>query len=180
MWLGLSTAAWEAIGTWFAGIATLFTAIVALWIAQRGDAVRVKLVGTVAQILGNPKIPVERKHLLISVTNLGRHAVRLNTIGWRTGLLHYKSPWLGRKYAVQIVMPPDGPQLPLKLEHAENATWMIPLDDWIKENADRLVPKPYWLGLATLRIQASMSTGETITAKLAASVVEDIKRRLCQ
>jgi hypothetical protein len=178
MFWGLSVAAWEAIGTWVSGIATLAAVIAALYIARRDNAVRLKLFATVGQIAGNPNIPLERKHLWISVTNVGYRAVKLNTIGWRSGLFHFKSPWLGRKYAVINVGQPYGPNPPVKLEHGDAVNWMIPLDEWLRDSPHKIVAKPYWLGLMTSRIQAFTSTGETVNSKVNPGLLEKIEARL--
>ena len=81
--LRLSAAWWEAIGTWVAAVGTVGAIWAALLISRRDNAVRIRVSATVGQIASNPVIPLERRHLWISVTNLGRRSFMLQTVGWR-------------------------------------------------------------------------------------------------
>src|SRR6266478_3283046 len=153
MW-GISVAAWEAIGTWIASIGTVGAVGAAIWIARRDNSVRLRIFATVGQVPADPAVPIERKHLWITATNIGRRTVTLNLVGWRTGLIHHRIPWVGIKHGVMNVGPPVGPKLPLKLADGDNASWVIPLDDWLDGSAAKLVPEPRWLRLRTIRVQA--------------------------
>jgi len=83
--LGISVAAWEAIGTWIASVGTVAAVGAAIWISRRDNAVRLRVFATIGQIAGKPEIPIERKHVWITVTNIGRRTVTINTLGWRSG-----------------------------------------------------------------------------------------------
>jgi hypothetical protein len=174
---GLSVEAWEAIGTWIASIGTVVAIAVTVWIARRDNAVRLRVFASVGQIAGSPTIPLERKHVWITVTNIGRRTVTVNTVGWRSGLFHYSSPWFGRQYAVQAVGPPIGPQLPLKMVDGDSASWLIPLDNWL-EGVERIVAKPRWLGLRTMYIQAFSSTGDVVSSHIASSLRKKIAEKI--
>lgn len=174
---GLSVAAWEAIGTWIASIGTVAAVGAAIWIARRDNSVRLKVFATVGQIAGSPVVPLERKHVWITVTNIGRRTVTLNTIGWRSGLLRYNSPWLAQEYAVQVLGPPIGPQLPLKMLDGDSASWLIPLDAWL-ENVEKIIAKPHWLGLRTLNIQVFTSTGDVANRRISSNLREKIANAL--
>jgi hypothetical protein len=150
----------------------------ALLIARRDNAVRIKAGATVGQIAGDPAIPLERRHLWISVTNLGRRTFMLQSIGWRSGLLHPKWGFLSRVYAVQNVMAPHGPNQPLKIQDGDVANRMVPLDEWLGDSIAKLIAEPHWLGLRTLRILAYASTGDTASSKISQSLGERIRAKL--
>jgi hypothetical protein len=147
-------------------------------ISRRDNAVRIKVGATVGQIAGDPATPFQRLHLWITVTNLGRRTLMLQTVGWRSGLLHHKSPFLSRAYAFQILQAPHGPNLPLKMQDGDVANWMIPLDQWLTDSVDKLVIKPRWLGLRTLRIQAYASTGAVVSNAVSKKLMEKIRAQL--
>ncbi len=75
-------------------------------------------------------------------------------------------------YAVQNVMAPYGPNLPLKMQDGDVANWMIPLDEWLDDNLAKLIAEPHWLGLRTLRIFAYASTGDTASSKVSQSLID--------
>jgi hypothetical protein len=177
MWFGLSIAAWEAIGTWIASIGTVGAVGAAIWIARRDNAVRLRVFATVGQIAGQPAIPLERKHVWITATNIGRRTVTVTTVGWRSGLLRYDSPWLARQYAMQQVGPLIGPQLPLKMQDGDSASWMIPLDEWL-DGVEKLIASPRWLGLRTMYVQAFSSTGDVVSVRVSSSLREKIARAI--
>lgn len=178
--INLSAAWWEAIGTWVAAVGTVGAIWTALSIARRDNAVRLKINVTVGQIVGDPLIPMQQRHLWITVTNLGRRPLMLQTISWRSGLLPAKWHFLGRIYAVQNAMAPQGPNLPLKMEDGDVANWMIPLDHWLADDISKLIAKPHWLGIRTLRVMAYASTGDSVWAAPSPSLRESIRARLKQ
>jgi hypothetical protein len=175
--LHLSAGWWEAIGTWVAAVGTVGAIWAALSIARRDNAVRINISATVGQVVGDPSVPFERRHLWITVTNLGRRPFMLQSIGWRSGLVFRRWRILGSVYALQRV-DSKGPDLPLRMADGDVANWMIPLDEWLSNNAPKLIAKPHWLGLHTLRIAAYASTGDTASSKVSQSLSEKIRAKL--
>lgn len=175
--MNLSAAWWEAIGTWVAAVGTVGAIWTALSIARRDNAIRLKINASVGQIVGNPLIPMQQRHLWITVTNLGRRPLILQTISWRSGLLPARWKFLSRIYAVQNAIAPQGPNLPLRMQDGDVANWMIPLDHWLADDISKLIANPHWLGLHTLRIGAHTSTGESVFAAPAPSLRESIRKK---
>ena len=176
--LNLSASWWEAIGTWVAAVGTVGAIWTALSIARRDNSVRLKVNATIGQIFGNPMIPVQQRHLWITVTNLGRRSVLLQNISWRSGLLHPRWRLLSRIYAVQNAMVPNGPNLPLKMEDGDIANWMVPLDEWLDHDISNLIAKPHWLGVRTLRVVAHVSTGDSVSSAVSRSLADSIYSQL--
>jgi len=64
------------------------------------------------------------------------------------------------------------------MQDGDVANWMIPLDEWLDDNIGKLIAKPHWLGLHTLRILAYASTGDTASSKVSQSLGETIRGKL--
>src|SRR2546427_6631611 len=87
---------WVAVGTWFAGLATLAAVIVALRLAKQVEKVKLKVhVGLRELVMGDGS-PYQ-EYLVISVTNWGERAVTINSAGWAVGKGQH------RKFAFQTV-----------------------------------------------------------------------------
>lgn len=176
--LNLSASEWEAIGTWVAAVGTVSAVWTALSIARRDNSVRLKVNATIGQIFGHPEIPVQQRHLWITVTNLGRRPFLLQSISWRSGVFHPRWRLLSRMHAVQNAMAPHGPNLPLKMEDGDIANWMIPLDTWLEDGTSKLIAKPHFLGVRTLRIVAHVSTGDSASSAVSQSLADSIHAKL--
>ena len=177
--LHLSAPWWTAIGIWVAAVGTVGAIWAALSIARRDNAVRVDICTTVGPAAGDPSIALERPHLWITVTNLGRRSFILQNIGWRSGLTIH--PWVGLRgsiWAIQNLSASGGPKLPLKMNDGDLANWIIPLDQWLDSSVAKLIAKPHWLGLRTLRIEAYASTGDIASALVCKSLKEEIRAKL--
>lgn len=173
----LSAGWWEAIGTWLAAAGTVGAIWAQLLVSRRDNAVRLKVGATVGQIAFDPAIPLDRLHVWITVSNLGRRQLMLQSVAWRSGVLHPRWGFLSRVYAAQNSGAPYGPNLPLKMQDGDVATWMIPLDEWL-EHSTKLVAEPHSLGLRTLRIFAYASTGDFTSSNVSPSLREKIRLKL--
>lgn len=90
---------WNAIGTGVAGIATFSAVLVSLYLASRGDRIRLKVFAGHRLVIRGDGTPPE-EHLNIGVTNLGDRAVTVNTVGWAVGKRKQ------RRHCIQTVSGP--------------------------------------------------------------------------
>ncbi len=104
---------------WLTALGTVGTALTALYLANRDNAVRLQAFATVGLVLGGPNPPSSVKaaprYVWINVTNAGRRAAYVTNIGWRSGVLGQRLTRYGHRHYVQSYLRGSGPQLPLKL-----------------------------------------------------------------
>ena len=161
---------WALVGTWFAGFATIFVAVVALFLARRSEKVRLKAhVGL--QLLISPGISAE-ECLYFSVTNLGERSVTIDSIGWCIG--KRKS----RRFAIQILSSISPHQYPKKIEHGEKAQFIIDFTEspnWMKDFVTQFIRDVSDKSLNTLRAQIHTSLGHSIDVVPEQSLLEKLK-----
>lgn len=152
------------IGTWLAGVGTIFVAVVALVLAWRDRRVRL-LVSINSKHIIPP--PVGRRaddlYVGIQVTNVGLRPVQITGIGWSFGI------WPLKTHLHQIPGPRNiSAQVPLSLNESESGSFMIPFsqaggEDWLGSMADVL--RHAWfshINVATLRLLVWTSYGRAI------------------
>src|SRR5882724_6280031 len=61
--------AWDAAGNWASAIGTVAAVFAAIWIAQRDNAIRLRVSAVVGQIIGDPEIPDDQDAMIISALN---------------------------------------------------------------------------------------------------------------
>jgi len=166
------------LGTWIAGLATVAAVVVSLYLARRDSQIRLQVTATVGKVFGDPSVSHETEHLWILVTNVGRRGATLNSIGWRTGILHPKLPWIGRRYALQGADFPGSTRLPAKLGDGDSASFMIPLEDWAIRVGPDLIRKPRSLMSHLVFVQAHTSTNDTFSRRIAPSLRKSIQEHI--
>src|SRR6201989_891215 len=80
---------WNAIGTWFAGLATFGAVVFSLYVLRRGEKVRLRMAVGLRVLIGGgaPRQEVVSIH----VTNLGDRTATIVNISWRVGSRdHYR------------------------------------------------------------------------------------------
>lgn len=159
---------WVAVGTWVAGLATLSAIIVALYLARRGERIRLKINVGLRELLLGDGSPAQ-EHVCIDVTNLGDRPVTVNTVGWAVG------KGKRRKYCIQPVSGLYTTQYPVELAHGKNAKFMVSFADtpnWVGDFARRFVEDLSDRSLKTLVAQIHTSVGIAIQAKPESGLLE--------
>ena len=161
---------WMVAGTWFAGLATLVAVVVALYLARRGEKVRLRIFVGVREVMrgdGSPSIP----YVCFDVTNVGERPVIITTIGWVIGKRK------ARKYGIQILEGLPWKQCPAELTHGQGAQFMVGLSgtpDWTKKFATNFVDEPQQL--KTLRAQIFTSVGQTYEIEPERSLIDRLRQ----
>ena len=148
---------WVAVGTWFSGIGTIAAVIAALYLARRGEDVRLNIgVGLMEVVIGDGS-PFQ-EHVGINVTNLGERPVTVNTVGWAIG------KGKTRRFAIQPLNSPHSAQYPIALAHGKSASFLVSFDmmpDWKRQFAIGFVKDLSDKSLKTLVAQVHTSVGKT-------------------
>jgi len=163
---------WNAIGTWVAGIATFAAVLVSLYLARRGDRIRLKLFAGLWLVIRGDGSPPE-EHLNISVTNLGDRSVTVETVGWAVGKRKQ------RRYCIQTVSGPWTAQYPIELAHGKSANFMVSFihtPTWLPKFANEFLKSLSDKEIDTLVVQAHTSVGQTIEAKPENDLIERLKK----
>ena len=162
---------WTVVGTWFAGVATLVAAGVALYLARRGERVRLRIFVGVRLLVGGgmDRAP----YLCFDVTNIGDRPVVVSNIGWVIGKRK------ARRYCIQVLEGLPWKQCPAELTHGQQAQFMVALSgtpDWTQEFATGFVEDPRLL--ETLRAQIFTSVGQTFEHKPERGVIDRLRQAL--
>jgi hypothetical protein len=155
-WIQLAIAA----GTIAAALTTLAAVLVSLWLARRRPKSDLKISVNKMQCAVGDGSPIE-EIILFRVTNCGEHPVVLTAISWIAG---------SGKKKVAMLQVFDGyePQLPCTISHADSYQAIVHLRNrpqWLRQFVDIMVKGDTKKALRTLRVQASTSLDETISAK---------------
>lgn len=159
----------ELIGIWLASIGTVGAVIVSLWLARRGDSIRLELSATHVLMI-TPGESATPEFLSIRVTNIGRRPARIEGIGWRSGLFRQ-----GPYKSVHAIQKTDGwpgnSAVPSELRDGDVASFLIPAirdgRSWYYEYMN--VFTPTWIHRRTLRVLVWTSTGKMFRARPGAS-----------
>ncbi len=149
---------WVAIGTWFAGLATLAAVIVSLWLSRRSEKVRLDVQAGLRVVVIGDGSPFQENASII-VTNLGDRAVTVNSIGWAIG------KGKARRHCLQPVYGPHTSQWPIELAHGKSATFMVSfvlMPTWPADFAQGFVQDCSERSLKTLRALVHTSVGQTV------------------
>jgi len=163
---------WVAVGTWFAGLATLSAVIAALWLAKRVERIRLRVYSGLRELVLGDGSPFQ-EHLSISVTNLGERPVTINSVGWAVG------KGKRRKFAIQPVNAKYTTHYPVELTHGKEANFMVSfliLPDWCEEFATKFIKDLSDRNLKSLVTQVHTSVGQTIEVKPENGLLEALKK----
>ena len=161
---------WTVVGTWFTGLATFVAALVALYLARRGEKVRLRIFVGVRLVMrgdGSPGTP----YVCFDVTNVGERPVVITTVGWVIGKRK------ARRYCIQILEGFPWKQCPAELTHGQGTKFMVGLSgtpDWTKEFATSFVNEPQQL--KTLRAQIFTSVGQTFEIQPERSLIDRLRQ----
>jgi hypothetical protein len=156
------------LAEWFTAIGTIATAIIAVYLANRDNTLRLQAFATVGVAVGTG-VPIAQapRYLWIQVTNVGRRAATITNIGWRSGMFSHRIPIVCCIHSVQSFMPTDGPSFPVKLNDGEVARWWIPFDPWLLNNSTAMLrQRLVKFHLRTTCLQVFTSTNRMLTIKI--------------
>jgi hypothetical protein len=163
---------------WLTAAGTIGAVWTALYLANRDNSVRVQVHATIGLMLGGSNPPTSAaaatRYVWINATNIGRRTAYLTNIGWRSGALRQGLPWIGYLHFAQLYRPGSGPQLPIKLEDGQAASWFLPLNEWMQDNAALMSNPPAWVHLRTTYLQVFTSAGAPLTVKINRSLSDKI------
>ena len=147
---------WSVVGTWFAGIATIIAALIALYIARQSERVKLHVyVGIRTIMLPYPT----QDFLAIGVTNLRQRTVTVTQIWWSIRRWWHFGPWKKRRKLFIIPLLPNysPDQTPKTLKDGEQAMFLTgtltPKD--MKEFISEIQEMP----IKNLRVMINTSTG---------------------
>jgi hypothetical protein len=166
------------LGTWVAAMGSIGAAVVALYLANRSGAQRLKPNVTVVLRL-TPAIPtlqIEARtdtFLRFDVVNSGDRPVRITQLGWQSGL------WKKIQCVQKVSGVSGNSSLPVDLEHGQSASWLIPLEDsddsWESYFGRTFLRNAGPFRFLTLRALFQTSLGKTFTVRPASNLVKRIK-----
>ena len=163
---------WIVAGTWVAGLATLLAVITSLYLAQRGERVRLNnWVGIRALVRGDGSPP--KDYVCFSVTNVGNRSVKITLIGWVVGRRK------GRRYGIQTLSRSSPDQYPAELTHGESAMFTVSLSGtppWTRDFSLKFIDDPSIQSLKTLRAQIYTSVGKTFEVKPESGLIDRLRQ----
>ena len=162
---------WLVVGTWVAGLATLLAVITSLWLARRGERVRLKIWVGIRDLVGDDGSRWG-ECVCFDVTNVGDRPVTINLIGWVVG------KGKKRKFCAQTLSGPFTKQYPYELTHGQNATfavWLSETPNWASDLSTRFIEDPSGKSLETLRAQIYTSMGRTFEVKPESGLVDRLR-----
>ncbi len=162
---------WNAIGTWFAGIATFLAVLVSLYLARKAERLNLKVSAGIRLIFEGDGSPAE-ENVGITVTNLGDRPVIINSIGWKIG------KGKEARYCIQPVTGKYTHQYPKQLAHGEQCTFLVSFKitpDWKLDFANGFVKDLSNKNLKSLRAQVHTSIGQTIEVMPDSSLLEKLR-----
>lgn len=178
---------WEAIGTWFTGVATFAAVAVSLWLARRQNRPQLRLWADKQKLIsglphGTASIrPADfPSKVVVEFANAGAIPVRVSGVWWALQMpapLHWVR--LKPRYAL-FQNPPEGwHQVPIELTPSQAVDWVLELDI-VAANIAKLVGSSWvWrLKLQSVRVNAATSVGVIASGPLRRSLKADIRERV--
>ncbi|GAA0221516.1 hypothetical protein GCM10009125_08280 [Castellaniella daejeonensis] len=131
MFLGLGKDEWEivsAISAIFGVLVTASAVGVSLWLALRTERYKLKIHLGI-RVLITEGSPNRDEYLCFDVVNCGRRIVKISGFGWQMGRRKKN-----RRHWIQIMRSTSiNPSLPKTLDDGENAIWLAPLHNFLKD-----------------------------------------------
>ena len=162
---------WSAVGIWVAGIATFAAVVVSLYLARRGEKLRLKVHAGLRDVVVGDGTPID-KRLSIGVTNLGDRPVTITSVGWAVGKRK------NQRFCVQPVSAPLTSDCPIELSHGKSANFMVSfqtMPSWPKDFAHGFVRDVSDKNLKTLVARICTSVGQTIKARPEKGLLDRLK-----
>lgn len=158
---------WAMIGTWASGIATFLAVLTSLYIALRKPKLHVGGKVRLSRLISSEDdIPVVN----LTVVNKSQHPIKIKGVFWVVDKL-------GRKREFQqLFNNPFSDDLPIKLEHGDEANYRISIkkieNGWIERMARRLSEEG--ANVKNVRCVVQLSTGERFHIKMNSQIKKKI------
>ena len=160
------------LGTWTAGLATVAAVCVSLYLARRGEKVRLRIfVGLRMTVPGDGSPPEE--HVCFHVTNLGERPVSIQSVGWVVGKRRK------RKNCIQPLSGRWTTQCPTEIKYGQDVRFMVSLSEtpnWVRDFSVGFINDPSGQLLKTLRAQIFTSVGKTFEVKPESGLLERLRQ----
>ena len=150
----------EAIGTWVAGIGTIGTVLVALFLARKSTTGKIRLVAGLHSVLQQSLAGENTRDILfLGITNVGSRNLNIDRIAWRLGKQKRT-----RLVFFQLLKPSQVYSLPKTLSDGENIYFEFEKDEWIRSIVNQIGNKDLSFletkVLETLQFGASATNGQ--------------------
>jgi hypothetical protein len=153
----------NSFAPWLAALGTLAAVAVSLYLAFRGERLRLRVRSGIYHMAApGQRISEAPEYFQVQATNHGFRATQVQGLMWRFGLIRT------RNFVVVPSVNPYSTELPAKLDHGDTARFFFTLEEF-KRGSDELVKilKASWLPSVTarrLRVGVYTTTGDEILA----------------
>ena len=162
---------WLSVGaSGLAALGTIMASVVALWLAQSSQRVKLKTFLGVRESVGPQG---QATFVLFDVTNIGERPVTIASIGWRIG----KKKGDRRQCLIPLTGPP-GDRVPKTIAHGERAFFVVLAkgsEMWIPDFVAQFVNDVSESSIRTLRGQVHTSVGHTETVVPEGNFVDELR-----
>lgn len=155
----------NSFSNWVAAFGTVAAVIVALYLARQDKKINLLVKASQGNMVGNGK---NIDCIWVEATNIRHRPATIALLYWKTGIIRRQD---------FVWIPPVNPLshgLPVKLQDGQQATWMLPVDEFLKANLQELQK---FLGgrflkwqLFTTFICARCSTGDVFKSRIGKSM----------
>jgi hypothetical protein len=153
---------WRFINTfapWFSALGTFTAVVVSLYLARRGDRLRLRLrCGIRIRIPMGAAPGPKSRFVNLEVINVGRRPARIANLYWKTGVLRRKT---------YVWLAPYGDRVGITLADGEEANYWGELREFDR-NFDDVARADVntWLRSFSLRVAVTTSTGQHFTSRV--------------
>ena len=163
---------WMVVGTWVAGVATLLAVMTSLYLARRGERVRLNISVGIRQLMRGDGSPPE-DHVCFHITNVGDRPVVITVVGWVVG--RWKR---NQKHCIQPLSGPWTRQYPAELPHGQDVRFMVSLSEtphWASDFCKGFIDDPSGRALKTLKAQIFTSVGQIFEVKPEGGLIDRLR-----
>lgn len=158
-------------------IGTVGAVVVSLYLARQDGRLRIRVRAGIRHVINVPGVDHTTPYLSITATNLGRRQATVTGFAWRRGLLPSWSPFLPRGYGIQLGGTSLSTEFPSSLTDGGEARLLVPLPEWLANEAPKILPHNSWLESHFVRIQVMTSTGHTFTERIPKALRQAMQTR---
>lgn len=157
---------WEFINTfapWLSAIGTIAAVITSLYLAKRGDALKLKIQARVMLLIAEGQ-EGQPEYLNVTIINIRRREATITALGWETGLF--------KKNYFYWMIPRNrlSAAIPVTLKDGQRAEYMMPMSDFDRLLGD--IGRKFISGRLSfikahfIRISATASTGDNFKSRV--------------
>lgn len=145
----------NTVGIWLAAFATVAAVGVSLYLSNRSEKVKLKVIVGIWIMLEGRPLSNRGEHVFISITNRGERDVVVTSISWSIG------KGKGKEYCLTRNWSAGSSNIPIRLPRGDSANFLISLKevDWINDFAKEFCKQR---NVKTLRCLIGTSVGEQV------------------